>query len=139
VEYFRSNNTYESSQYSGLALRLFCFNQLGRSWLLTSGYGVSPVIIKKNCVKHWCCFLVGHIIIVCGRARVLFTFFVFVCLLGLQVFSLKQHFTVINDVDFNGRENKQKPEYPDILQNRFLRLNRVQLVKDMVREWGVGV
>jgi hypothetical protein len=65
--------------------------------------------------------------------------FVFVCLLGLQVFSLKQRFTVINDVDFNGRENKQKPEYPDIPQNRFLRLNRVQLVTDMVREWGIGV
>ena len=55
------------------------------------------------------------------------------------MFSLKQRFTVINDVDFNGRENKQKPEYPDIPQNRFLRLNRVQLVTDMVREWGIGV
>ena len=28
------------------------------------------------------------------------------------MFSLKQHFTVINDVDFNGHENKQKPENP---------------------------
>ena len=78
--------------------------------------------------------MVGHIIIVCGRARVLFTLYVFVCLLGLQVFSFKQHFTVINDVDFNGRENKQKPGNPDIPQNRFRRLNRVQLVTDDNRD-----
>ena len=58
----------------------------------------------------------------------------FVCLLGLQVFSFKQHFTVINDVDFNGRENKQKPENLDIPQIRFLRLNRVQLVTDDNRD-----